>query len=225
MKNVKVPYIIIFFGFIVYNILAFIIPSRLTFSFWIAYGFGIIAFGSVIFAWKRSIDNGKNLMSKYYKIPLIYIAIIYVVLSTIIMMVFKFVFALPTWIAVLISALLLCTVVIGFTTTDFAVDTGSHEIDHIENNIEKKRNYINTLQLEIENFASKEENAELKDKLTMLAKKIRLSDPMSDESISNLEGELENKIKSYATSNNKANTILEIENLLSERNNKVKASK
>ena len=57
------------------------------------------------------------------------------------------------------------------------------------------------------------------------AKKIRLSDPMSDPSLSELEDELLSKVNTIESSSDKASAIKEAETLLLKRNKKVKALK
>ena len=225
MKPSKAPYIIIAIGFIAYNLLSFVIPSEKTGAFWIAYVFGIMSFGIVAFVWKQAMNNGKDFISRYYKIPLVQLGFEYVIISVVLMLIFKFVTIAPSWIAVLICALFLCIVCIGFITTDSAVEAGIQEIEHIEQNINKKRSYIKNLQIEVEILAEKETDAEIKKKLTILAKKIRLSDSMSDDSIADLEQNLMDRVSSYDMSSNKIATIEEIEQLLLKRNKKVKALK
>ena len=61
--------------------------------------------------------------------------------------------------------------------------------------------------------------------LSVLAKKIRLSDPMSDSSLAELEEELLAKVAAIENSNDRVAAIKEAENLLLKRNKKVKAMK
>ncbi|MDE7363899.1 MAG: hypothetical protein K2N27_03270 [Ruminococcus sp.] len=225
MKPSKAPYIIIAIGFIAYNLLSFVIPSEKTGAFWTTYVFGIISFGIVAFAWKRAIDNGKDFISRYYKIPLVQLGFAYVIISVVLMLIFKFVTIAQVWTAVLICALLLCIVCIGFITTDSAIEAGIQEIERIEQNISKKRSYIKNLQIEVEMLAEKETDAEIKKKLTILAKKIRLSDPMSDDSVSDLEQNLIDRVSAYDMSSDKTAAIEEIEQILLKRNKKIKALK
>lgn len=225
MKTSKTPYLILLIGFVIYNLLAFVIPGEKTGTFWTAYAFGVISFGITAFSWERAIDNEKDLMSRYYKIPIVQLGLAYTIISSVLMLIFKFVTIAPLWASLLICALLLCAVCIGLITADSSVETGTQEIERIEQNISKKRSYIKNLQIKVEMLAEAEKDAEIKDKLTDLAKKIRLSDPMSDESLTDIEDGLSIKVLSIGNSMDKTATINEAETLLLKRNKIVKSLK
>ena len=94
-----------------------------------------------------------------------------------------------------------------------------------ENKVAVKRQFIKNLQIEVEMLAEGEADGEIKQKLTELAKKIRLSDPMSDPSLSELEDELSAKVAAIENSNDRSAAIKNAETLLLKRNKKVKAMK
>ena len=94
-----------------------------------------------------------------------------------------------------------------------------------ENKVAVKRQFIKDLQIEVEMLAESEADGEIKQKLTELAKKIRLSDPMSDPSLSELEEELLEKVAAIENSSDRAAAVKEAETLLLKRNKKVKAMK
>lgn len=94
-----------------------------------------------------------------------------------------------------------------------------------ENKVAVKRQFIKDLQIEVEMLAEIETDAEIKQKLTELSKKIRLSDPMSDPSLSELEDELSAKVAAIENSNDRSAAIKNAETMLLKRNKKVKAMK
>ena len=94
-----------------------------------------------------------------------------------------------------------------------------------ENKVAVKRQFIKDLQIEVEMLAETETDSEIKLKLTELAKKIRLSDPMSDPSLADLENEMSIKVASIDHSTDKSAAIAEVERLLLKRNKKVIAFK
>ena len=94
-----------------------------------------------------------------------------------------------------------------------------------ENKVAVKRQFIKDLQIEVEMLAETETDAEIKQKLTELAKKIRLSDPMSDPSRAELEEEPLAKVAVIENSSDRAAAINEVKRLLLKRNKKVKALK
>lgn len=225
MKGKASSYLIIAIGFIVYNLLAFVIPSAHSGAFWVAYAFGAVSFVLAAVLWKRAMDNGKKPVSKYYRVPLLQIGLIYVIVSTVLLLVFKFVPVAPMWLAFLICGLLLCGVCIGLISADSAVEAGEREIERIEEHIERKRGYLKEMQIRVETLAASETDSEIREKLTALAKKIRLSDPMSDDSVAELENRILSMIDSIRDSTDKAGTIDEISAALLERNSRVKAQK
>ena len=94
-----------------------------------------------------------------------------------------------------------------------------------DNKVAVKRQFIKNLQIEVEMLAETETNSEIKQKLNELAKKIRLSDPMSNESLSVLEDELTAKVSAIERSSDKMSAIQEAETLLLKRNKKVRSLK
>ena len=99
------------------------------------------------------------------------------------------------------------------------------EITTTENKVAGKRQFINDLQIEVEMIAESANDTEIKQKLSELAKKIRFSDPMSDDSLSELENEILNKVTALENSSSKAADLKEIETLLLKRNKKTKTLK
>lgn len=104
-------------------------------------------------------------------------------------------------------------------------NAGTEMITATENKVAVKRQFIKDLQIEVEMLAEGEADGEIKQKLTELANKIRLSDPMSDSSLSELEEELLAKVAAIENSNDRTAAIKEAETLLLKRNKKVKALK
>ena len=81
------------------------------------------------------------------------------------------------------------------------------------------------LQIDVELLAKAETDPETKTSLTKLAERIRYSDPLSDDSLDELEGIISSKIHELKTSTARGDLISEIGILLSERNAKCKALK
>ena len=89
----------------------------------------------------------------------------------------------------------------------------------------KKVFYIRELQADIELLADSETNADVKTALTQLAEKIRFSDPMSNEQLTDLENKISTKIAVLKTAASKLEIITELNSLLDERNKKCKILK
>lgn len=220
MKN-KTPYVVIGVLFILFNVIAFAIPGTKTSSFWIGYAFTVIAFAVQAYVWYLSIGKKQNLKSKLLGSPVTYISVVYLIIQFVAFLVFMFVSSAPSWCAILICVLILGISVICMITTNTVTET----IVSTENKIAVKRQFIKDLQIEVEMLAEAETDSDIKQSLNALAKRIRLSDPMSDSSLSELEDELLSKVNTIESSSNKTSAIKEAETLLLKRNKKVKALK
>ena len=85
--------------------------------------------------------------------------------------------------------------------------------------------FIKELQLEVELLINKESDANIKSALVKLAENIRYSDPISGESLFELEENILNRIKNIENSKNKLVAISEIDGLIVERNKRCKILK
>jgi len=147
---------------------------------------------------------------------------VYLVLQLIAFAVFAFSPSpLPAW-----SAVVACSVIAGVSAVCMiAADTARDEIQRLDEKVQKKVFYIRELQADVELLSSCEKDSETKAALTKLAEKIRFSDPMSHELLSELESLLVSKVALLKTSADKAEIITEINSLLDERNKKCKILK
>ena len=207
--------------FVLFNVIAFVIPTDKTSAFWIGYVFTVIAFAVVGFVWYATIGKKQDLKSKLLGSSVTYISAVYLAVQFVAFLIFMFVPSAPNWCAILVCVMILGISAVCMITTN----AGAEMITATENKVAVKRQFIKDLQIEVEMLAETETDSEIKQKLTELAKKIRLSDPMSDPSLSELEDELMAKVSAIESSSDKMSAIHEAENLLLKRNKKVKAMK
>ena len=207
--------------FVLFNVTAFAIPTKKASVFWIGYVFTVIAFVVVSFVWYLTIGKKQDLKSKLLGSSVAYISAVYLAVQFVAFLVFMFVSSAPSWCAVLVCVAILGISAICMITTN----AGTEMITATENKVAVKRQFIKDLQIEVEMLAETETDAEIKQKLTELAKKIRLSDPMSDPSLSELEEELSDKVATIESSSDRAVAIKNAETLLLKRNKKVKSLK
>lgn len=99
------------------------------------------------------------------------------------------------------------------------------QIEKVETKAQKKVFYIKEIQAEIELLADAETNAETKAALIRLAEKVRFSDPMSSEQLTDLENAISEKVALLKTLSDKNGIIGEIDLLLSKRNKMCKTLK
>lgn len=220
-KNTKRAYIVLGIAFILFNVIAFAVPTDKTTTFWIAYAFTVVAFAFQVGTWNATFKADVPLKSKFLGIPIIHVGIVYLVIQLIAFAVFMAFPIMPSWIAVIVCALILGISVICLVSTDVARD----EINRVEEKVNQKIFYIRELQADVEILAEQEQNLETKKALETLAEEIRYSDPMSDASLAELEIKISKKVSALKISNDKAEIIKELDWLLTERNKKAKILK
>ena len=220
-KNKGMAYTVLSIAFVLFNVIAFVVPTAKTATFWIAYVFTAVAFASQITIWKFAFKGADTLKSKFLGIPLISVGITYLIVQIIAFAVFMAMPLTASWIAIVVCALILGISAICLIGTE----TGREELGRVEKKVEKKVFYINSLQIDVEMLASAETDTNTKAALTKLAEKIRFSDPMSNEVLADLEAEITTKVKELKAAENKAEIITVLDSLITERNKKAKVLK
>ena len=220
-KNKGMAYAVLAIAFVLFNVIAFAVPTAKTATFWIAYVFTAVAFASQIAVWKLAFKGADTLKSKFLGIPLISVGITYLIVQIIAFVIFMALPLTASWIAIVVCALILGISAICLIGTE----TGREEINRVEETVEKKVFYIKSLQVDVEILASAEIDTDTKTALTKLAEKIRFSDPMSNDVLADLEAEISAKVKELKTAENKAEIITVLDSLITERNKKAKLLK
>ncbi|MBQ7119184.1 MAG: hypothetical protein IJO09_03130 [Oscillospiraceae bacterium] len=220
-KNKGMAYAVLGIAFVMFNVIAFAIPTTKNATFWVAYVFSSIAFASQIAIWKFAFKGTDTLKSKFLGIPLISVGIRYLIVQIIAFVIFMVFPIIPSWVAVVV-----CTFIIGISGICLiGTETGREEINRVEEKAEKKVFYIKSLQVDVEMLVSSETDANTKAALTKLAEKIRFSDPISNDALANLEAEISAKVNELKTAENKTEIITVLDSLITERNKKAKLLK
>lgn len=220
-KNSTKGYVILVILFALVSIIAFVVPTAKTATFWIAYVFTAPAFVAQIVIWKTALGKEETLKSKFLGFPVVHIGIVYAIIQTVAFAVFLFVPSLPVW-----SAVVVCSVITGVSVECMiSVDAGRNEIERVEAKVQKKVFYIRELQADIELLADNESDAAVKTALSQLAERIRYSDPMSSEQLADLENKISSKVVELKATASKMEIITELNSLLDERNKKCKILK
>ena len=209
-KNTKRVYIILGITFALFNVIAFAVPTAKTATFWIAYAFTAVAFVLQIGTWNAAFKTDDTLKSKFLGIPIIHIGIVYLAFQLIAFAVFMVFPIIPSWVAVIICALILGISAICLISADAA----RGEIARVEEKVNSKVFYIRELQVDVEMLAEQEQNPETKIALAKLAEKTRNSDPMSSEVLTDLEAKIKEKATALKTTDNKLEIITELDSLL-----------
>ena len=220
-KNNLFSYLALIIVFALFNVIAFVVPTEKTATFWVAYVFTVVAFAVQIPLWKIALDKKDTLKSKFLGIPVIHVGITYLIIQLITFAVFMSFPTLPVWLAVVVCAIILAISAL----CAIAGKVGANEINRVEEKIKVKRAFIQFLQVDIEMLFETEPDSEIKTALKKLAEKVRLSDPMSHEMLGELESRISTKVDEMKSSTDKQPFIKEIELLLTERNKKCKILK
>ena len=220
-KNNVISYLALGIVFALFNVIAFVIPTEKTVTFWTAYVFTVVAFALQLLVWKIAFGKKETLKSKFLGIPVIHVGIVYLIIQLIAFAVFMFIPTLPVWLAVIV-----CTIILALSALCvIAGQAGANEISRVEEKIKVKRAFIQFLQVDIEMLAESETDAETKAALKKLAERVRFSDPMSHEMLGELESRISVKVEEMKSATDKKALVDEVEALLIERNKKCKILK
>lgn len=220
-KNKGMAYTVLAIAFVLFNVIAFAVPTSKTSTFWITYVFTAIAFALQIVIWKFAFKGADTLKSKFLGIPLISVGITYLIIQLIAFAIFMAFPIAPTWIAIVVCALILGISAICLIGTE----TGREEINRVEEKVQRKVFYIKALQTDIEILAEQEKDGDIKIALAKLVDTIRFSDPMSNEMLTDIETQISEKVAEFKIAEDKSAIITELNSLLTERNRKVKLLK
>lgn len=220
-KNSTKGYVTLGILFVLVSVIAFVLPTEKTATFWLAYAFTAVAFAAQIGIWKIALGREETLKSKFLGFPVVHLGVVYLIVQIVAFAVFMFVPTAPAWIVVIV-----CVLIAGISAICMiAVDTGRSEIERVEAKVQTKVFYIKSLQADVELLANQELDSDTKAALTQLAEKIRFSDPMSHEQLAELESKIAAKVSDLKVATNKAEIITEILALLENRNTKCKILK
>ena len=192
MQN-KRNYLITAVIFVLFNLIAFVIPGDKTTVFWISYVFTVFSFGIFLFIWNKTLGSGKQLKSKFLSIPIFYVSSCYFIVQFVSFLIFKFALTnIPVWAAILVN-----TFILGISLIFLIVADGSKEyIESVDKKVQDKILWIKEAQTDVDILISEATDSEVKDALRELSKVIRYSDPMSDSSLVELESQISEKIGS-----------------------------
>lgn len=220
-KNNLMSYLALGIVFALFNVIAFVIPTDKSATFWTAYVFSVVAFAVQIPLWKIALGKKDTLKSKFLGIPVIHVGLTYLIIQLIAFAIFMIFPILPVWLAIVV-----CSIILAISALcAIAGQAGANEINRVEEKIKVKRAFIQFLQTDIEMLAETETDSETKIALKKLAEKVRFSDPMSHEILGELESSISAKVEEMKTVADKKVLIEEVTILLTERNKKCKILK
>lgn len=221
----------------VYGILAFIyliafviIPFPKNAASWISFVFTLISFVLSLGVSLYVFGKEDEMTSKFYGFPIFKIAYMYpliqFVVGVIICLIAAFV-AVPYWVALILSLIILGVSAIGVIATDNARDI----VEENEAEVERVTKATKIFNLNIASVLDLCTEPSVKIELEKLAESFRFSDPVSSDATEDIEStimeKLENLKISISSSDSDENIakITELKNLLAERNRICKMNK
>ena len=176
--------------FVVFTVIAFVIPFPKTTVFWIAYLCGVFAILFQIYIFKSSFGN-EDARSRFYGFPIARLGIIYLVIQMIASIaeiaLAKFI---PAWIVIVINVLILAFALIGCITAETMRD----EIAKQDGKLKKSVFNMRELQSISATLVDQCSDENLKKDLRKLADEFRYSDPLSSDKTKVLEADLQSRV-------------------------------
>ena len=210
--------------FIIYNLIAFMIPFAHTAAFWISYGFTMAALFVVAASIYIAFIKNPDAKSRFYGFPIARIGVLYgiaqLIVSLIVMALAQWT---PWWIPTLVYAIGMGATIIGLVSAEAIVD----EIQTQDVKLKDNTDMMRALQSKISQIASQTEDAAIK----VLAEEFRYSDPVSNDAIADAEADLAAAVDqlqaAYVDGDNEAMAQLcrKATALLAERNRLCKLNK
>lgn len=168
---------------IAYNLAVFLIPCYKTATFWLSWGFTLVAFAVAGYAIYTSMLKKKDVKSRFYGFPIARIGVVYLVAQIAAGGVFMAIgHIIPWWLTTVLFAIGLAVTMIGLVSADAVVD----QIQQQDDKLKKDVSVMRALQSQVGAIASQTEAAAVK----QLAEDFRYSDPVSSEATAEAEAEL-----------------------------------
>lgn len=231
-KNSKKYIVVISILIVLYNVLVWAIPfpkNNIT-TFIINYVASMIALLAQPIIYYIAIHNKDSLISKLYGWPILKVGYVYGIIQLCITLLFYILgsfIEIPAWISIVVTIILIGFALIGILVTD----TYREEIEKMEMNAPITKKIILDLRIDSELFAKKITSEPIHSELVAFAELVKYSDPVSTDSLVDLEDEIERKYSAIKELiiNEKLiearNELKEIYVLMEERNKRCKATK
>lgn len=187
VKNNVRGYIVDAILFVVFSVIAFAAPFKMTAAFWLGYVFGVIAIAAQIYFFKISFSNGKDVKSKFYGFPIARIGVVYLSVQIVLSLIEMIVAAvIPTWVVVIANILPIAFVAVG----SIAAEVMKDEIERQDVKIKTDVSDMRGLQSQTAAFAGICQDTDVKKILQDLADEFKYSDPVTSEATKEMETEL-----------------------------------
>ena len=198
-KSFKIYSLIWAICFAVFNVITFVTPneiggvSKFSGSFWVGYIFITIAFvGQLACAFVAF--KVENLKKFFYNIPLLSIGYGGLVAMLIVGSVFMAIPVLPEWIAIIV-----CVIILAFNAIAIIKATAAADIvSGIDDKINNKTAFIKSLTADAQSLISSAKSDKLRVEAKKVYEAIRYSDPISNNSLSELDSQIKRQFTAFS---------------------------
>lgn len=186
-KNEKRVCVVLAIILVVFAVISLAVPFVKGGVFWLSFVFGIIAIAVQLYVLKTAFGKDESPISKFYGFPIAKIGFVYMVAQLLLSLVFMAIgFMCPIWIPVIVYVALLGGASIGFIAADVTRD----EIERQDVVLKADTECMQTLRSIVYPLSGQIEDAECSELLKKMAEEFKYSDPVSSDSIKDIEKEL-----------------------------------
>lgn len=186
-KNEKRVCIVLAIILAIFVVVSLVVPFVKGGVFWLSLAFGIVAIAAQIYVLKSAFGKNDSPRSKFYGFPIAKIGFVYMVLQLLLSLVFMaWGFVCPMWVPLIVYVILLGGACVGFIAADVTRD----EIERQDVVLKADTKCMQSLRSIVYPLSGQIEDAECSEMLKKLAEEFKYSDPVSSETIKNIEQEL-----------------------------------
>lgn len=211
--------------FVMFNVVAFVVPIGRTGSFWVGYLCIAAAFiGQLICA--NMAFKAENKEKMFLSLPLINESFIGLAVMGIAGIACMLIPGCPTWVAAVV-----CVVVLGFSAISVIKAAAAIEpIAAIDQKIKVKTFFIKSLTVDVDSLMSRAGSDAAKAELRKVYEAVRYADPMSDDALAGIESQITLKLAELTeaveqNAENLAEVAKQMVILVEDRNKKCKILK
>ena len=182
----------------IFNLIVFVTPneiggvSKFGGSFWVGYIFITVAFFGQL-ACAFAVFRAKDLRQLFYSIPIIIISYIGLIIMLIAGSVCMVIPTLPNWVGIVVCSVILAISAISVIKASFAADT----VKKIDEKLEAKISFIKKLTVDAQSLATIAAG-DISKTANRVYEAIRYSDPTSNDSLCELDEQIEREFDAFA---------------------------
>lgn len=173
----------------VYNVVVFAVPFPRNIVFFVSWLFTLAAIAAQTYVIRTAFYRDEGAKSKFYGWPIAKVGAAYLTIQLAVGLVFMalgFAITVPIWLPLMLYVVLLGAAVVGF----IAVDTVRDEIERQDTILKKDMTYMRTLQSKVASMVQLAQDDQTRKILEKFAEDLRFSDPISSETLGNIEADL-----------------------------------